>query len=109
MGAELGNSIREWRQAGGYQSGMLSTAQVAHDPIPSPTVSASRKKQKISQPVPSQSYVASSHQPSSSTAKRGSIPGLKGKKLKPVLPPLSGLTGRGQVANWVSSGNIVIP
>jgi hypothetical protein len=56
MGAELGNSIREWRQAGGYQSGMLSTAQAVHDPIPSPTVSASRKKQKISQPVPSQSY-----------------------------------------------------
>uniref|UniRef100_A0A2N9H074 Uncharacterized protein n=1 Tax=Fagus sylvatica TaxID=28930 RepID=A0A2N9H074_FAGSY len=80
---------REWRQAGGYQSGMLSTAQAVHDPIP----------------------IAPSHQPSSSTAKRGSIPGPKGKKQKPgqVLPPLSGPTGRGQVANWVSSGNIVIP
>uniref|UniRef100_A0A7N2R259 ENT domain-containing protein n=1 Tax=Quercus lobata TaxID=97700 RepID=A0A7N2R259_QUELO len=117
--------IREWRQAGGHQSGMLGTGQAAHDPIPSPTVSASRKKQKISQPVPSQSYggpsptfhqqaVAASHQPSSSTAKRGSIPGPKGKKQKPgqVLPgassmkqyPLSGPTGRGQVANRVSSG-----
>lgn len=95
MGAELGNVIREWRQAGGHQSGMLGTGQAAHDPIPSPTVSASRKKQKISQPVPSQSYggpsptfhqqaVAASHQPSSSTAKRGSIPGPKGKKQKPV-------------------------
>lgn len=95
MGAELGNVIREWRQAGGHQSGMLGTGQAAHEPIPSPTVSASRKKQKISQPVPSQSYggpsptfhqqaVAASHQPSSSTAKRGSIPGPKGKKQKPV-------------------------
>ncbi|KAL0006642.1 hypothetical protein SO802_008144 [Lithocarpus litseifolius] len=89
--------IREWRQAGGHQSGMLGTGQAAHDPIPSPTVSASRKKQKISQPVPSQSYggpsptfhqqaVAASHQPSSSTAKRGSIPGPKGKKQKPISP-----------------------
>ena len=88
-------SFREWRQAGGAQPGMPSTSQPAHDPVPSPTVSASRKKQKVSQLVASQSFggpsssfhpqtVATSHQPSSSTAKRGSVPGVKGKKHKPV-------------------------
>ncbi|PON65502.1 EMSY N-terminal [Parasponia andersonii] len=119
--------IREWRQAGGGQPGMLSTSQAVHDPIPSPTVSASRKKQKVSQSVASQSFggpsqpfhpqaVAASHQPSSSTAKqRGSVPGAKGKKHKPVLPgvssmkqyPSSAPSGRGQVVNRVPSGAIV--
>ncbi|XP_030510938.1 protein EMSY-LIKE 3 isoform X1 [Cannabis sativa] len=116
--------IREWRQAGGAQAGMPSTSQAAHDPIPSPTVSASRKKPKVSQSVASQSFggpspsfhpqAAGSHQPSSSTAKRGSVPGAKGKKQKPGLPggssmkqyPSSGPTGRGQVVNRVASGNI---
>ncbi|KAF5445827.1 hypothetical protein F2P56_031512 [Juglans regia] len=119
--------IREWRQAGGHQSGMLSTGQAVHDPVPSPTVSASRKKQKITHSVPSQSYggpsppfhqpaIATSHQPSSSTAKRGSLPGPKAKKQKAgtVLPvassmkqyPLSGPSGRGQVANRVSSAAV---
>uniref|UniRef100_A0A5B6ZMA1 ENT domain-containing protein n=1 Tax=Davidia involucrata TaxID=16924 RepID=A0A5B6ZMA1_DAVIN len=118
--------IREWRQAGGLQPGMLSTGQAVHDPVPSPTVSASRKKQKINQSVPSQSFggpspsfhpqaVATSNQPSSSAAKRGSIMGAKGKKHKPgqILPsvssrkmqyPSSGPTGRGQLGNRVSSG-----
>lgn len=73
---------------------MLSTGQALHDSIPSPTVSASRKKQKITPPVPSRSFggpspsfhpqtVTAPHQPSSS-AKRGSGPGSKGKKQKPV-------------------------
>lgn len=114
--------IREWRQAGGAQPGMLGTSQAVHDPIPSPTVSASRKKQKGSQSVASQSFgapsppfhpqaIAASHQPPSSTAKRGYVPGAKGKKHKPVLPggssvkqyPSSGPTGRGQAVNRVSS------
>jgi hypothetical protein len=93
IGTALGNATREWRQAGGHQSGMLSTSQAVHDPVPSPTVSASRKKQKIVQSVPSQPYggpsppfhqqaIAASHQPSSSNAKRGSMPGTKGKKQK---------------------------
>jgi len=38
--------IREWRKARGLQPGMHSASQAVHDPIPSPTVSASRKKQK---------------------------------------------------------------
>ncbi|KAJ9158695.1 hypothetical protein P3X46_024256 [Hevea brasiliensis] len=117
--------IREWRQTGGLQSGMLGTGQAVHDPIPSPTVSVSRKKQKITSSVPSQSFggpspsfhpqaVSASHQPSSSTAKRGPVSGSKSKKQKPVLPgassiksipyPSSGPSGRGQVANRVSSG-----
>ncbi|XP_034704512.1 protein EMSY-LIKE 3-like [Vitis riparia] len=112
--------IREWRQAGGLQPGMLTTGQAVHDPIPSPTVSASRKKQKITQSIPSQSFggpsqsfhpqaIAASNQPSSSAAKRGPILGPKGKKHKSVLPGASsmksmqyassGPTGRGQVAN----------
>ncbi|KAA8520293.1 hypothetical protein F0562_014549 [Nyssa sinensis] len=118
--------IREWRQAGGLQPGMLNTGQAVHDPVPSPTVSASRKKQKITQSLPSQSFggpsppfhqqpVAAANQPSSSTAKRGSILGAKGKKHKSgQIPPgvssmkmqypSSGPTGRAQLGNRVSSG-----
>lgn len=118
--------IREWRQAGGLQPG-ISTGQAGHDPLPSPTVSASRKKQKT-QPIPHQSFgrpsppfhaqtVAPASQPSSSAAKRGSLLGAKGKKQKAgqLLPsasmksmqyPPSGPTGRGQIANRVSSGNL---
>lgn len=88
-------AIREWRQVGALQSSMLNTGQTVHDPVPSPTVSASRKKQKITQLVPSQPFggpsppfhpqpVAPPHQPSSSAAKRGPITGSKGKKHKPV-------------------------
>ncbi|XP_061356880.1 protein EMSY-LIKE 3-like isoform X1 [Gastrolobium bilobum] len=117
--------IREWRQAGGHQPGMLSTSQALHDSIPSPTVSASRKKQKITPSVPSRSFagptpsfhpqtVTASHQPSSSAAKRGSVPGSKGKKHKPgqILPGVStmkqysssGPGGRNQVPNRAVMG-----
>ncbi|XVE76671.1 hypothetical protein DITRI_Ditri13aG0000400 [Diplodiscus trichospermus] len=117
--------IREWRQVGALQSGMLSTGQAVHDPEPSPTVSASRKKQKITQSVPSQSFggpsppfhlkaAAPSHQPSSSAAKRGPITGSKGKKHKPGLSgvpsvksteyPSTGNAGRVQAVNRGSSG-----
>lgn len=91
----LGADFREWRQTGGHQPGMLGTGQAIHDSVPSPAVSASRKKQKITPSVPSQSFgrpsppfhqqpVAAPHQPSSSVGKRGSVPGSKGKKQKPV-------------------------
>ncbi|KAK2379218.1 hypothetical protein P8452_35738 [Trifolium repens] len=117
--------IREWRQTGGHQPGVPSTGQALHDSIPSPTVSASRKKQKITPPVPSRSFggpsppfhpqtVTAPHQPSSSAAKRGSVPGSKGKKQKPgqILPgvssvkqfPLSGPGGRNQVPNRAVMG-----
>lgn len=45
--------IREWRQTGCYQPARRSTSQPIHDLLPSPTVSASRKKQKTSHSVPS--------------------------------------------------------
>ncbi|KAJ4848799.1 hypothetical protein Tsubulata_037236 [Turnera subulata] len=116
--------IREWRQAGGHQSGLVGTAQAVHDQIPSPSVSASRKKQKINASVPSQSFSGpspafhpqtgpASHQPSSSAAKRGPVTASKGKKQKPGLTgsssiksipyPSSTPSGRGQVPNRISS------
>ncbi|XP_058073425.1 protein EMSY-LIKE 3-like [Magnolia sinica] len=122
--------IREWRQAGGVQPGLLSTAQAVHDAVPSPTVSASRKKQKTSQsmhsmslgapsPALHQQTIATSMQPSPSVGKRGAAVGASGKKPKSgqTLPgassmkslpyPSSGPTGRSQVANRGSSGPIV--
>ncbi|KAH1237239.1 Protein EMSY-LIKE 3 [Glycine max] len=119
-------NIREWRQAGGNQPGVLSVGQAIHDSIPSPTISASRKKLKITPSAPSQSFggpsafypqpVAAPLQPSS-VAKRGSISGSKGKKHKPGqgLPgvssikqyPSSGLGGRNQVPNRVTSGTVM--
>lgn len=118
--------IREWRQAGGLQTGM-NIGQAGHDPTPSPTVSASRKKQKMTQSVPHQSFggpsppfhpqaVATSNQPSSSAAKRGPIIQAKGKKhksgqmlsrvssMKSMQYPSPASAGRGQIANRVSSG-----
>ncbi|KAJ7976014.1 Protein EMSY-LIKE 3 [Quillaja saponaria] len=41
--------IREWRKGGDYQPAKCSTSHPVHDVLPSPTVSASRKKQKTSQ------------------------------------------------------------
>ncbi|XP_058203936.1 protein EMSY-LIKE 3-like isoform X2 [Rhododendron vialii] len=120
--------IREWRQAGGLQQGMRGTGQVVHDPVPSPTVSASRKKQKITQSGPSQSFrgpsppfhpqtLAASTQPPPTSAKRGPVMGAKGKKQKSgqILPsapsmkmqqPTLGPTGRGQIVNRVSSSSL---
>ncbi|XP_055817791.1 protein EMSY-LIKE 3-like isoform X2 [Solanum dulcamara] len=116
--------IREWRQSGAHQPGMHGTGQAIHDPLPSPSVSASRKKQKIAPPLPSQSFagpsptfhppaLAAGNQPSSSAAKRGPMMGPKGKKSKsgqmmPGAPsmkmqyPSSGPFGRGQFDNRVS-------
>ncbi|XP_054817175.1 protein EMSY-LIKE 3-like isoform X1 [Prosopis cineraria] len=120
--------IREWRQASGHQPGLKSTGQAIHDSISSPTISASRKKQKITQSVPSQSYggpsptfhpqtTAAPHQPSSSAAKRGPVPGPKGKKNKSgqLLPGVSSMKqytssgpgGRNQMINRVSSGAVM--
>ncbi|XP_008805473.1 LOW QUALITY PROTEIN: protein EMSY-LIKE 3 [Phoenix dactylifera] len=118
--------IREWR-AGGHQTGLLNSAQLTNDPVPSPTVSASRKRQKPSQTIPSLSLgapspvlhsqpVATSIQPSSTAAKRGAAAGARGKKPKTgqALPgvssmksmhyPSAGPSGRGQVANRSSTG-----
>lgn len=97
--------IREWRKARGLQPSMLNAAQPVHDPIPSPTVSASRKKQKTSQSVASLSLGAPSPathpsvQPASSAFRRGPPPGSRSKKPKSAMQYPSGLTGRTQVAN----------
>ena len=52
-GLYAGNASRDWRQAGGNQSARLSASHPVHSLLPSPTVSASRKKQKTSQSVTS--------------------------------------------------------
>ena len=92
----VGNVTREWRQAGGHQTSIFSMSKHARDQMPSPTVSASHKKQKLSQLVPSLSFGVSSQalhpqsvapalvQPSLSTMKRGPALGGRGKKFKPV-------------------------
>ncbi|CAL5354589.1 unnamed protein product [Camellia sinensis] len=82
--------IREWRESGGLQTGMLSNSQPVHDPMPSSTVSASRKKQKTSKSVASLSVgvlspvLHTSLRPSSSALKRGPASGARGKKPKSV-------------------------
>ncbi|XP_028553249.1 protein EMSY-LIKE 3 isoform X2 [Dendrobium catenatum] len=110
---EIIRGIREWRQSGGLQSGFLSNVQPNHDIIPSPSVSASRKRQKTSQiipPLPLGVPSPSLHsQPigvpmqSSSAAKRGA-PGVRGKKPKlgqalPAGYTPTGPSGRGQTVN----------
>lgn len=88
---------------------MLNNAQPAHDPAPSPTVSASRKR-KTSQSIPlgapslalHPQPVATPMQPSSSAAKRGTAPGTKGKKLKSVCSSVHSL------GNNVAMGNHAI-
>lgn len=87
------DGIREWRQAGGIHSVMLTTNQATNDPLPGPSVLASRKKQKINQSVPSQSFhgpspfhptMPTSNQPSFLAARQAPITGTKGKKQKSV-------------------------
>lgn len=103
--------IREWRKANGLQPGVLSSSQPVHESIPSPTVSASRKKQKTSQSVASLSVGAPSPamhpsmQPSSSALKRGPPLGGRGKKTKSSMQyPSTPLPGRPQVASRSTSG-----
>ncbi|CAH8383679.1 unnamed protein product [Eruca vesicaria subsp. sativa] len=111
--------IREWRQSGG----MCNAAQVVHDTLPSPSMSASVKKHKPNQPVPSQPFASSSpsfhpqadptHPFASWKAKRGSFPSVKEKKQRPVLPGSSSVKPilyhpldqppRGQVMNRLPS------
>ncbi|KAF7837127.1 protein EMSY-LIKE 3 isoform X1 [Senna tora] len=103
--------IREWRKARGLQPGTVTNAQPAHERIPSPTVSASRKKQKTSQSLAPLSLGAPSPvahpsiQPSSSTLRHGPPPGAKTKKPKSSVQfPSTGLAGRTQATNRGSSG-----
>ncbi|XP_060668751.1 protein EMSY-LIKE 1 isoform X3 [Ziziphus jujuba] len=65
--------LREWRKSGGLQATRLSTSLPAYDLLPSPTNSASRKKQKTSQlqvqQFPSLSSVKSMRYPSTEPAR----------------------------------------
>lgn len=95
--------IREWRKGTGLQPGTVNAAQQVHDRNTSPTVSASRKKQKTSQSVASLSTgapspaVHPSMQPPSSALKQGPPSGAKSKKPKSF--PSTGLASRSQVTN----------
>ncbi|KAL2323826.1 hypothetical protein Fmac_022884 [Flemingia macrophylla] len=96
-------AVREWRKGNGLQPGTVNTAQQVHDRNTSPTISASRKKQKTSQSVASLSLgapspaVHPSMQPSSSALKHGPPSGTKTKKPKSF--PCAGHTSRSQVTN----------
>ncbi|CAA0820716.1 Protein EMSY-LIKE 3 [Striga hermonthica] len=116
--------IREWRQSVERQASIHGASQgaAAHDPAPSPSISASRKKQKGAPSLPSQSFggpspfhpqpMAQMNQPLSSASKRGPMMGGKGKKHKslPTGPSSmkmqypQGPAGRGQFGNRMSSG-----
>lgn len=47
----MDDAFREWRQTDCYQPARRTTSQPVHDILPSPTVSASRKKQKTTHSV----------------------------------------------------------
>uniref|UniRef100_A0A7C8Z8K1 ENT domain-containing protein n=1 Tax=Opuntia streptacantha TaxID=393608 RepID=A0A7C8Z8K1_OPUST len=106
--------IREWRKANGLQPGALSSSKPVHESMPSPTVSASRKKQKASQSVASLPVTAPSPgllpsmQPSSSSLKQGLPQGGRTKKTKsPMQYPSVAPPGRPQVSNRSTSGAVV--
>ncbi|XVE75705.1 hypothetical protein DITRI_Ditri12bG0114400 [Diplodiscus trichospermus] len=79
--------IRDWRQAGGNQSARLTASRPVHSLLPSPTVSASRKKQKTSQSgqsLPGLSSAKAMHYPSAGNRQfnnRGSVGGLPANEL----------------------------
>ncbi|VFQ75893.1 unnamed protein product [Cuscuta campestris] len=111
--------IREWRQSGVNQQGIMSTVQPVHDPVPSPSVSAPRKKQKIPPSLPPQSFggpspsfhpqtMITQNQPPSlapAAPQRGPLMGPKGKKHKSMPPGMKMQfppSGRGQFSNRIS-------
>lgn len=121
-GDETIQRIKEWRESGRFHSGMHAPNQLVHEPLPSPSISASRKKQKMSSTLPSQSFggptppfhphtLAAANQSTSSAAKHGSVMGAKGKKQKSIHPGSSSLKtrfpsgpgGRGHFGNRFSS------
>ncbi|WJX11272.1 hypothetical protein P8452_01905 [Trifolium repens] len=83
---EIIHRIREWRQTGIYQPPRRTTSQPHHDILPSPTVSASRKKQKTSH-------------------SGQSLPGLSSVKSVPYAS--TGPAGARHFANRNSSSNLL--
>ncbi|XP_022744925.1 protein EMSY-LIKE 1-like isoform X6 [Durio zibethinus] len=110
---EIIRKIRDWRQAGGNQSARLSASHPVHSLLPSPTVSASRKKQKTSQlgqSLPGLSSAKAMQYPSAVSAgnrqfnNRGSVAGL------PANEPAEGATfdpiiGRKVWTRWPEDNN----
>ncbi|XP_031387003.1 protein EMSY-LIKE 3-like isoform X2 [Punica granatum] len=96
--------IREWRKAGGPGPGLLSKSKPVHDQAPSPTMSASRKKQKTTGTVASLPFPAfhPSMQPSSSALRCGPSSISKNKKQKSY--PSAGASGRAHGAKRSSLG-----
>ncbi|CAN1263405.1 Protein EMSY-LIKE 3 [Linum perenne] len=100
--------MREWRMLNGIQPGMQNSAQLAHDHVPNPSFSGSRKKQKTSKPAGSlpMGGLPALHSPmqaSTSAIRRGPHPASRSKKLQP-FPSTSWNTASAQVANRGSVG-----
>ncbi|KAM0010342.1 putative ENT domain, protein EMSY-LIKE, plant, ENT domain-like superfamily [Helianthus debilis subsp. tardiflorus] len=108
--------IREWRQSSGLQPGMVNPGQAVHDPLPSPSVSGNRKKQKMNPSGHSQSFGGPPQHvplPTPSSARRAPVMGPKGKNKKSMMgglsniktqhPPSGSTTGRAQLGNRVTS------
>ncbi|KAL9233626.1 hypothetical protein vseg_008597 [Gypsophila vaccaria] len=97
--------IREWRKGNGVQSGGLTSSQPVHVSVPSPTVSATRKKQKTGQSAgslsvgPPPSALHQPMQPPTSALKRGPPTGGQGKKPKALPYPPTAHAGRPSSAN----------
>ncbi|XP_042023396.1 protein EMSY-LIKE 3-like [Salvia splendens] len=85
-GDDLIRRIREWREAGGNRNIAPSVAQHINNQLPSPTISASRKRQKTSNPFHAHSQsllsqpVAGSTLPLNSVVKRGPSSGIGGRR-----------------------------
>ncbi|WOG98130.1 hypothetical protein DCAR_0417471 [Daucus carota subsp. sativus] len=108
-------TIREWRKAGENQTGMFNVSQPIHDVLPSPTVSASWKKQKTSQSGslafsrPMQGSHNQPAQPLSASSKWATSFDAGGQKSRSLGPQVPGLSGRyastGPTPRGVSNGN----
>ncbi|KAH6825814.1 hypothetical protein C2S53_008019 [Perilla frutescens var. hirtella] len=112
-GDDLIRRIREWREAGGNRNVTPNVPQHVNNQLPSPTVSASRKRQKTSLSgnpfsAPSQSLlsqsVAGSALPLTSVAKRGPS-GIGGRRPNAVQPAFTSTKPmQYQYVDHVSSG-----
>ncbi|KAL8459837.1 hypothetical protein ACS0TY_031665 [Phlomoides rotata] len=111
---DLIRRIREWREAGGTRNVAPSIPQLVNNQLPSPTISASRKRQKISLSgnpfgTTSQSLlpqsVAGSTMPLPSSVKRGPTSGISGRRPNAGQPAFNpAKPGQYQFSDHVSSG-----
>ncbi|XP_057768787.1 protein EMSY-LIKE 1-like isoform X3 [Salvia miltiorrhiza] len=113
-GDDLIRRIREWREAGGNRNVAPNVPQHINNQLPSPTVSASRKRQKTSlsgNPFNAHSQallsqpVAGSTLPLNSVVKRGPSSGIGGRRPNVGQPAFtSGKPMQYQFGDHVSSG-----